>query len=184
MDAVDLTLTRTQPVVRPGLPRRFATHLRRSLPPLATVLVGSACWALVMAASALLEVWRDGWGTEAKFATIAVLFGLGAALAFPLGLTSARFVSLGKSAEATFAAYFLGLALSTIGITSLLFAVDYREYYSTWHEEAFTVIWMFQMVFTTLAALAQFAVLGVRMFFPVGFVALFVASLWFARRAR
>jgi hypothetical protein len=170
--------------VRPGLPRRFVRHLRRSLPPLATVLVSSPCWALVMAASALLEVWRDGWETEAKFGTIAVLFGLGAVIAFPIGLTLARFVSLGKSTEATFAAYFLGLSLSTIGVTSLLFAVDYREYYSTWHEEAFTVTWMFQMIFTTLGALGQFAVLGVRMFFPLGFVALFLASLWFARRAR
>jgi hypothetical protein len=184
MDAVDVTLTRTEPVVRPGLPRRFVARLRRSLPPLATVLVGSACWALVMAASALLEVWRDGWQTEAKFATIAMLFGFGAALAFPLGLTSARFVSLGKSAEATFAAHFLGLLLATIGVTGLIFAFDYREYYATWHEEAFTVTWMFQLAFTTLGALIQFAVLGVRLFFPLGFAALFLASLWFARRAR
>ena len=75
MDVVDLALTRTAPIARPGLLRRFTARLRRSLPPLATVLVGSACWALVMAASALLEVWRDGWQTEAKFATIAMLFG-------------------------------------------------------------------------------------------------------------
>jgi len=137
-----------------------------------------------MAASALLEIWRDGWETEAKFATIAMLFGLGAALGFPLGLTLARFVSLGKSAEATFAAHFLGLSLSTIGVTGLLFALDYRQYYSTWHEETLTITWMFQLAFTLAGALIQFAVLGVRMFFPLGFAALFLASLWFARRAR
>jgi len=177
-------LTRTTPIARPGLPRRFAARLRRSLPPFATVLVGCVCWALVMAASALLEVWRDGWQTEAKFVTIAALFGFGAAPAFPLGLIFARFVSLGKSAEVTFAAHFLGLLLATIGVTGLIFAFDYREYYATWHEEAFTVTWMFQLVFTTLGALIQFAVLGVRLFFPLGFAALFLASLWFARRAR
>ena len=43
---------------------------------------------------------------------------------------------------------------------------------------------MFQFVFTTRGALIQFAVLGVRLFFPLGFVALFVASLWFARSTR
>jgi hypothetical protein len=184
MDVVDLTLSQTEPVVRPGLTRRCFARLRRSVPTLATALAGSACWALVMATSALAGIWRDGWETGTKFQMIAMLFGLGAALAFPLGLTLARFVSLGKSAEATFAAHFLGLLLSTIGVTGALFALDYRQYYSTWHEEMFTVTWMFQFVFTMLGALGQFAVLGIRLFFPLGFAALVLASLWFARRAR
>ena len=126
----------------------------------------------------------DGWETDAKFATIALLFGGGAAIAFPVGLTLARFVSSGRSAERSFAACFLGLSLSTIGVTAMIFAFDYRSYYATWHEEMFTITWMFQLVFTTAGALIQFAVLGVRLFFPLGFAALFVASLWFARSTR
>ena len=82
----------------------------------------------------------------------------------------------GNRPSVAFAAYFLGLSLATIGITAPLFAFDYRQYYSTWHEEAFTVTWMFQFVFTTAGALVQFAVLGVRLYFPLGFLALFVAS--------
>jgi hypothetical protein len=181
---VNLILTDTEPTMRIAMRRRFLAHLRNSLPSMATALVGSACWALVMAASAVIAVWRDGWETEAKFATIALLFAGGAAPAFPIGLTLARFASLGRSAESKFATCFLCLALATIGFTAAIFAWDYRQYYSTWHEEIFTVTWMFQLVFTAATALVQFAVLGTRLFFPLGFIALFVASLWFARSAR
>ena len=45
-------------------------------------------------------------------------------------------------------------------------------------------IWFLQFTHTIAAALYQFAVLGLRLFFPFGFVALFVASFWFARRVR
>jgi hypothetical protein len=182
--AVNLILTETEPTMRAAKRRRFVAHLRRSLPSLTTALVGSVCWALVMAASAVVAVWRDGWETDAKIATIALLFGAGAALAFPVGLTLARFASSGKSAERRFAAYFLGLALSTIGFTAAIYALDYRQYYSAWHEEMFSITWMFQLLFTGAVAVIQFAVLGVRLFFPLGFAALFVASLWFARSAR
>jgi hypothetical protein len=181
---VNLSFADTEQTVRTGIARRFLAHLGRSLPSLATALIGSACWALVMAASAVSGVWQDGWETEAKLATIALLFGAGAAIAFPVGLTLARFVSTGRSAERSFAACFLGLLASTIGVTALIFAFNYRSYYATWHEEVFTITWTFQLVFTTAAALIQFAVLGVRLFFPLGFIALFVASLWFARATR
>jgi hypothetical protein len=181
---VNLILTETEPTIRAAMWRRLLAHVRRSLPSLTTTLVGSAGWALVMAASAVIAVWRDGWETEAKFATIALLFAGGAALAFPVGVTLARFASLGRSAESRFASYFLCLSLATIGFTAAIFAWDYRQYYSTWHEEIFTVTWMFQLIFTAATALVQFAVLGVRLFFPLGFIALFAASLWFARSAR
>ena len=165
---------------RKEIVRRFS----RSLPSLSTTLIGSTCWALIMAASALLATWINGWQTLQKFETIAILYALGAALAFPIGLTLARLLSLGKSAETAFASVFLSLSLSTIGVTAALYALYYRRYYSAWHEDFLTVTWMFQFVFTSATALVQFAVLGVPLFFPVGFVALFVASIWFARSTR
>jgi hypothetical protein len=170
--------------VRPGIARRLATHFRRSLPPLVPALIGSACWALVMTASALVGTWSQGWLSPEKFEAVAKLYALGAALAFPIGLTAARFAALGRPPQAAFAAAFLGLSLATVGITGALFALDYRNYYATWHEDFLTITWAFQFVFTAAAALVQFAVLGVRLFFPIGFVALFLASLWFARTLR
>jgi len=169
---------------RPGLARRFAKHLRRSLPPLVTALAGSACWALVMTASAVVTLWSLGWQTPEKYVAVASLFAAGAALAFPVGLTAARFVAMGRSAETAFASAFLGFALATVGITAALFALDYRQYYATWHDHFLTVRWVFELVFTTLGALVQFAVFGMRLYFPVGFVALLVAGAWFARSSR
>jgi hypothetical protein len=169
---------------RPGLARRFAKHLRRSLPPLATTLAGSVCWALVMAASAVVTLWSQGWQTPEKYLAVVLLFAVGAALAFPVGLTAARFIAIDRSAETAFAAAFLGFALATVGITAALFALDYRQYYATWHDNFLTIRWVFELVFTTLGALVQFAVLGLRLYFPVGFIALFVAGIWFVRSSR
>jgi hypothetical protein len=169
---------------KPARLGRFFAHLRLSLPPLVTTVVGSACWAAVMAASASAAVWTRGWETPGKLAEVATLFAFGAAIAFPLGLILARFVSLGRSAEAAFAAAFLGFSLSTVGMTAVVFAFDYRQYYATWHDDTFTVTWAFQFAFTTAGALIQFAALGLRLFFPIGFIALLAASLWFARSPR
>lgn len=167
-----------------GLTRRLLLRLRRSFPPLATALVGSAGWALVMAASATTTLWTSGWETPEKYLAIALLFAVGAALAFPLGFTAARFVSSGKSAETVFAAAFLGFSLATVGVTAVIFSLDYRQYYATWHDEFLTIRWMFELFFTTAGALVQFAVFGMRLFFPIGFVALFLVSIWFVRSAR
>ena len=83
-----------------------------------------------------------------------------------------------------FAAAFLAFTVATIGITAALYALQSRSYYAQWHEPAFTITWCFQLVFTLLATVYQFAVLGLRLYFPVGFVALLVLSGWFARSAR
>ena len=52
------------------------------------------------------------------------------------------------------------------------------------HAEAFTIRWAFELVFTSLTALYQFVVLGIRLYFPLGFIALAIASVWFARQQR
>jgi hypothetical protein len=169
---------------RPGPLSRLPAHAYQSLPSLSATLAGTAGWALVTSGNALLVVWLRGWQTPEKFAAVGALFALGAALGFPLALFAARFISRGRSAATAFAAMFLALSLSTVCITAFLFGLLYRSYYATWHEDFGTIVWVFQFVFTVGSAVIQFAVLGVRMLFPLGFVALFAASLWFARRTR
>jgi hypothetical protein len=166
---------------RPGPIARLAAHARRSLPSLSVTLAGTTGWVLVTALNALLVAWLRGWQTPEKFAAVGSLFAVGAALAFPLALFAARFVSWGRSAEAAFAAMFLSLSVSTLAITAFAFGLVYRAYYATWHEDFGTIVWVFQFTFTIGAAVIQFAVLGVRMLFPLGFVALFAISFWFAR---
>ena len=137
-----------------------------------------------MGASALVNLLLYDWETPDKIRTVSLLYACGGALAFPVGLFAARLVSQGRRREVAFAAAFVCLAATTVGLTSGLFALQYRSYYAEWHAPAFTVTWGFQLVFTTLVALYQFVVLGIRLYFPLGFVALFAASVWFARQQR
>lgn len=168
----------------PATGRGFVARIRRSLPSTAETFAGSSIWAAAMAASAFAAILMQDWETTAKIRSVAVLYALGGALSFPVGLFAARLLARGRSGEVAFAAAFLAFAAATVSITGLIFAFDYRTYYAEWHADTGSITWIFQLVFTTLAALYQFAVLGVRLLFPIGFVALFAVSIWFARMPR
>lgn len=163
---------------------RFVGCAWRALPSPTIAIIGAIVWAGVMAGNAVFGIWLRHWETDTKILAIAGLFAVGGALGFPLGLFLARFASAGKRAETAFAAAFLGFSTATIGITAAIFALIYRSYYAAWHDEAFSLRWFLQFGFTTLGALGQFAVLGLRLYFPFGFVALLLVSLWFARKPR
>jgi hypothetical protein len=147
-------------------------------------LGGALLWGVAMGSSALLVLVFEDWETAQKIRSVAVLFSLSGVLAFPLGLTLARFLSHRRQREVAFAVAFLSFAFATAAVTGGLFALQYREYYAEWHADAFTRIWFLQFTHTIAAALYQFAVLGLRLFFPFGFAALLVVSFWFARRVR
>lgn len=172
------------PAERSGFLRRAAGHVRRALPRPTEAAAGAAIWTAIVATGAVLDVWRDGWQTPEKLAQIGTLYALGAAFGFPLGLYLARLVALGRSAETAFASMFLGLAGSTMAMTAGFYALEYRQYYATWHADFPSITWAFQFVFTAASSLIQFIVLGIPLFFPVGFAGLFVAGLWFARQPR
>ncbi|MER9546116.1 hypothetical protein NKI72_29415 [Mesorhizobium sp. M0437] len=163
---------------------RALRRLRRALPSLRTAFAGALLWAAAMGASALLNLLQYDWETPAKIRFVSLLYAAGGALAFPIGLLLARLVSLGRHWEIALAAAFVCLLAATIAVTGGLFGLQYRSYYVQWHAPAFTITWIFQFVFTMLAALYQFVVLGIRLYFPLGFVALAVASVWFARQQR
>ncbi|MER9465950.1 hypothetical protein NKJ73_20215 [Mesorhizobium sp. M0074] len=163
---------------------RARHRLRRSLPPLRTAFAGALLWAMAMGASALLNLLLYDWETPVKIRFVSLLYAAGGALAFPVGLFMARLVLLGRHWEIAVAAAFVCLLAATITFTGGLFGLQYRSYYVQWHAPALTITWVFQFVFTMLTALYQFVVLGIRLYFPLGFVALAVASVWFARQQR
>lgn len=162
----------------------LAGALASALPPLLQSIGGALLWGMAMGASALMMLVVENWESPEKIRTVAALFAIGGAIAFPFGLILARFLSYRRTPQAAFAAAFLSLAAVTAAATGGLYALDYRAYYAEWHAEVFSRIWFLQFIHTIAAALYQFAVLGFRLFFPVGFLALLVASAWFARRAR
>lgn len=164
--------------------QRAGNRVRRAVPSTVAALLGALLWAVAMGASALTGLWLDNWETPEKIRFVVLLFAMGAAIAFPIGLFAARLISLDRQAEVAFAAAFVCLLGATLAFTGGLLALQYRSYYAEWHAEAFTVRWAFELVFTSLTALYQFVVLGIRLYFPLGFIALAIASVWFARQQR
>ena len=172
------------PIVQPARRNRALGRVYNAMPTLRTALLGALLWAATMGASAFVNLLLDSWVTPDKIRTVSLLFAGGGAVAFPVGLFAARLVSLGRGREVAFAATMVCLAAATIGLTTGLYALQYRSYYAEWHAPVFTLTWGFQLVFTMAVASYQFVVLGIRLYFPLGFIALFAASLWFARQQR
>lgn len=150
-------------------------------PGLATALIGSLLWASAMGSSAFAGLLLRGWQTTGSIAVVSGMFAAGAALAFPLAFTISGLVG-GRRSQQRFAAAMLAFTLVTIGVTAAIFALQYRAYYAHWHGPAFSRLWANQFVFTMGSAVVQFLVSGVRLYFPIGFVALLAVSAWFARR--
>ncbi|MDQ6437229.1 hypothetical protein RB623_24520 [Mesorhizobium sp. LHD-90] len=179
MDVVAASLER-QASRRPGVHAR----LRKAFPSWRIALAGALLWGLAMAGSAAVNLLADGWQTTAKVVEVATVFAAGAALAFPAAYAAAGILAGNRGWETRLASAFLAFSVGTIGITALIYALDYRQYYAAWHAEAFSFTWMHQFAFTLAGALVQFAVTGVRFYFPLGFLALAAVSAWFAHRAR
>nr|WP_244598711.1 hypothetical protein [Rhizobium tubonense] len=138
----------------------------------------------MMAFSASLAIYcRNGLQTDSAL-DLVVLYFLGGLLAWPCSISVARFSAYSKPTETRFAAFVLWLSLGTMAMTAFLFAMDYRIFYSRWHAPFGSLVWMFQFAFTGASAVYQFAVLGSRLFMPLGLPFLLVTSLYLARRTR
>ncbi|TDH39479.1 hypothetical protein E2A64_08170 [Pseudohoeflea suaedae] len=158
-------------------------RLRFALPSARSASVGAVLWGLAMTLSAQLALWiairLDTWHLQA----LSMLFFAGGAIAWPLALCAIRFCSYRRAPETWFAASVLFLSCGTVIVTAGLFALQYRIYYAQWHSEFLSKIWIFQFVFTTAAAVYQFAVMGLRLYLPLGAVVLFLTALIIARNA-
>ncbi|HEY4191027.1 MAG TPA: hypothetical protein VGM46_00130 [Mesorhizobium sp.] len=158
--------------------------MRRAPPSLAATAIGAMLWAAAMAASALANLLLYQWETPAKIWTVTLLFGLGGLAAFPAALFFARLATGRRGGETAFSAAFVALIVFTIVITSACFSLQHRLYNAESHSLSFSPIWVLEFALTIVGALAQFVLLGTRLYFPIGFIALFIAGLWFARLPR
>lgn len=163
---------------------RLMHRLCMAIPGWRVAFAGALVWGAAMAASAWFALFLDAWETTGIIRAIVILFAAGGLVAFPLGLYLARLLALGRNRETAFAAALLSFSVATIAATALLYALQYRGYYAQWHADTLSYNWVLQQVFTTLSSFYQFAVLGVRMYLPLGFAALILVSLWFVRQPR
>ncbi|MEW9834943.1 hypothetical protein [Mesorhizobium marinum] len=162
----------------------LAGALAAMLPPPLPTLAGALLWGVAMGAGAIFALVLENWENPDNIRIVAAFFAAGGFVAFPFAIALARFLSFRRSPEAAFAAAFLSIGLATACATAAIYALDYRAYYAEWHADTLTRTWILQFVHTGAVAAYQFAVLGLRLYFPFGFVALLVASFWFMRLAR
>ncbi|MDS1134858.1 hypothetical protein [Nitratireductor indicus] len=171
-----------------GITREDTTRWRQSsralLPSPLAAVAGALLWGLFLGANAWVFLTFAEWHTPSRMTALVLLFFLGGTIAFPLGHIAYRLTSRRDTVEARFAAAFLSFAVMTIGVTAGLYALQYRLYYAQWHGSFLSVEWVLQFVFTTAGALYQFAVVGLRVYFPWGFAALFLLALHYAAKPR
>lgn len=141
-------------------------------------------WAAMVAGNAAGWLIRDGWQNPRAIIAVVAIYGVGALVASPLAAVAATLVSRGSRTETRFAAHVVALLVFTVGVTSAIYALEHRIYFARWHDDPFTIVWVFQFISTTAGALYHFSVIGLRLYLPFGLAALVVIGLWRTARPR
>ncbi len=159
-------------------------RLKAAYPPHPDLIVGALLWGVQMLVSAMLALYMRNRMETSHAAELAILFFAGGLLSWPFMLPLGRYFAHQRRIETRFAAFFVALSAGTILMTAFLFAMDYRVFYSRWHASPGSTIWLFQFIFTGASSVYQFAVLGLRMYFPLGLICLLATSFALAKRMR
>ncbi len=168
----------------PEFRRLSLRYLLIALPPICDIRRGMLVWALAMMASSTVGLWLSFRGVSGKEAGVNVVFFLGGLIAWPFALYLARLLALGRAYLVRLAAALFSLTSVTIAVTGIVFSQQYRAFYAQWHEAFATRIWAHQFLETSASGGFQFLLFGLKFYFPLGILFLFVASLWLAKRMR
>lgn len=145
---------------------------------------GAALWALAMLASMAVYEWRQNGLNSFHLGLLALIFTAGGGIGWLTAVPIARRLTLNRPEETRFAAYMLGLMLSTVSFTAFLFSMHYRIFYSRWHDTFGSIGWAYAFAETGVVAVYQFMVLGVPHYLPVAFPVLLPTSVWLAKTVR
>ncbi|MBO9656743.1 hypothetical protein QD336_21935 [Rhizobium sp. BR 250] len=147
-------------------------------------LLASFIWASCSAATALLGLYLRNRLETDHAAEIIALFFCGGLLGWPLAMAALRLLPASSALPLRFAASCAAIAIFTIAVAAAFFAFQYRIFYAQWHAPAFSRIWFFQQLFTSLGAIYQFAILGLGLYFPFAVLPLLPAGAILCRRAQ
>ncbi|CUX18001.1 MULTISPECIES: hypothetical protein [Agrobacterium tumefaciens complex] len=147
-------------------------------------LLGAFVWALCSAAAAAIGLYVRN-RLETDHATdIIMLFFAGGLFGWLLAMAALHFLPPSTTLPLRFAAACLAIAFFTLAVAAAFFAFEYRIFYAQWHAPAFSRIWFFQQLFTSLGAIYQFCVLGLGLYLPFAAVPLLPAGAFLCRRAQ
>ncbi|MDI7863304.1 hypothetical protein MRS76_15200 [Rhizobiaceae bacterium n13] len=162
----------------------FGDRMLACWPRLDYLLLGALAWGGLMTLSAVVALYFTHHLTTFHMPSLVLLFFSGGLVGWVAALPFAGAVAHGRRPETRFAAFFLIISVGTIGITALLFAADFRLYSAPWNNPSGLLRGLLQFLFAALSAMYQFAVLGVRLYLPLGLFFLVITSLLLAKRMR
>lgn len=162
----------------------LSARLRAARPHGGEWIIGAVVWGVAMALCICASLTLNQRLPEAHLPRLLLVYFVGGMLAWLVSLPLIRFCAVGRTTETRFAASFLFLTIGTTAATALIFALQYRLFYAQWHAPFGTRIWAFQFVFTSASAVYQFAVLGLRLYLPLGLLFLTGASVLLTHRSR
>ncbi len=166
-----------------SLASRILKAVCHALPRPGQAFAGSLFWAIMMALSALVTLWMNERIAPEGLVQIAMLYAIGGFLAFVPALTVTKLLPARRK-DTAFAAAFTAFTFSTIFFTGLTLAISFRFRQLEFAGEPFTSPWFFELLLTVAASMYHIAVLGLRLYLPVGLIALVGISLWHAKRSR
>lgn len=160
--------------------RRMGQRLHDTIPSPSAVLFGSAAWGIVMAASVTLSFWIDNGLLIANLLGLIAVYFYGGSLAFTPGIWLAVFL-FGRSGTAMkFIGSTIVMLLATHTMTAGIFALQYRVFYAHWHAPFLSIVWFFQLGFTSAGAVFTFTVSSLHYYWPFSCLAFVAFGLWFA----
>ena len=153
-----------------------------ALPSPSLVIFGSAAWGIIVAITTMAGMWLRNEMISANLLAIASVYFYGGSLAFAPGLWLGEFL-FGRAGRALrFFGGTLVIALAVHTATSGIFALQYRVFYSHWHNSFPSVVWFFQFGFTTVGGVFTFTVGSLAFYWPFSCLAFLGFGLWFSRR--
>lgn len=166
----------------------FASACRQALGRAAAALPSALAFAAVHAilvgatvagALAFREVALAG-----RAERVILTFTAGAAIGGTLAWMAAAAVLTGRPATARFSGMLVALAAGTTAGCILVYFLEYRRYYSDFHDDVLSLGYAVHVVFTLAGSIYTFIASGLPLLLPAGLVPLFGGALAFTLWSR
>ncbi|MFK5979068.1 MAG: hypothetical protein QM488_09305 [Rhizobiaceae bacterium] len=113
-----------------------------------TTAIFVVLWGPLIATMIALPLYLKGHRSTHDMQMVVLLCVSGGSIAAFLTRVFSHWLTKNSTKTARFAATLGFLSAGTVATTAILFGLQFRTYFSQWHEEIFTLEWVFQLVFT------------------------------------
>jgi membrane protein YqaA with SNARE-associated domain len=162
--------------VRVGM-RHVVARTRASVGP---ALAFGAALALVIPAVVALNLGVRDFGFGDKVLTTLSLFAIGSGAGGIITWWLADLLGHALRRRQRFALMVLVMSIVVTGAIAFSFFLQFRAYFAADHADAFSLLWVLQLLFTGAGSLVVFATVGIRMLLPLGLGVILLSAWVFA----